>query len=100
MNDISKEMFDAFAASAKAAADNAVLLNKELLEFGKTRIEIDASTAEAMLGAKSMSDLLALQRDFMVAAFEAYAEESGKLREMTMDMTNQMVGRISKPLAA
>ena len=46
-----------------------------------------------------MTDMLALQRDFMVAAFEAYAEETGKLRDMTIELTNEMAERVAKPLA-
>jgi hypothetical protein len=99
MNDMSREMIDAFTASANMAASGITRINAELMNFGKTRFDTDAATAEALLGAKSMTDMLALQRDFMVAAFEAYAEETGKLRDMTIELTNEMVERVAKPLA-
>lgn len=99
MTDYPRTVMDAFAASAAAAAEKAAIINKEILDFGQKRFETDAGTAEAMLAAESLSDMLALQRDFMMSTFESYAKETGKLRDMVMEMTDEMVGRLAKPIA-
>ncbi|MDP1626086.1 phasin family protein [Parvibaculum sp.] len=99
MTDYPRTVMDAFAASAAAAAEKAAIINKEILDFGQQRFEADAGTAEAMLAAESLSDMLALQRDFMMSTFESYAKETARLRELAMEMTDEMVGRLSKPIA-
>lgn len=99
MTDMPREMFDAFTASANAAANGMKRINTELMDFGKTRFETDTSAAEAIFAAKSMKDMMALQRDFMVSAMEAYTQEASKLREMTMEVTNEVMGHLPKPLS-
>lgn len=97
MPDLSRNMMDAIAASAAAAAEKAATINKEILDFGQKRFETDASAVEAMLAAETISDMLALQREFMMSTFESYTKETGKLREMAMEMTDDMVGRFTRP---
>lgn len=99
MNDMPREMFDAFTATATAAANGMKRINTELMDFGKARLETDASAAEAIFGARSMKDMMALQRDFMVSTMEAYTQEATKLRDMTMEVTNEVMGHLPKPLS-
>lgn len=94
--DMSKDMMNAFTSSAVAAAEAARRINDELLEFARQRFENDASVAEAMLKAESLADVVALQRDFLVSTFESYAEETGKLRRMAMDMTKDVTGPVAE----
>lgn len=94
--DMSKDMMNALTSSAAAAAEAAARINDELLDFARRRFEDDASVAEAMLKAESLSDVVALQRDFLVSTFESYAEETGKLRQMAMDMTKDVTGPIAE----
>lgn len=100
MTDYPHAVMDALAASAAAAAEKAAIINKEILDFGQKRFETDASTIEAMLAAESLSDMLALQREFMMSAFESYTKETGRLRELAMEMTDEVVGRLARPVAA
>ncbi|MDZ4380905.1 MAG: phasin family protein [Parvibaculum sp.] len=88
--DLSKDMVNAMAASAAAAAEAARRINDELLEFARLRFENDAGVAEAMVKAESLADIVALQRDFLVSTFESYAVETSKLRKMAMDMTKDI----------
>lgn len=100
MTDYPRTVMDAFAASAAAAAEKAAIINKELLDFGQKRFETDASAAEALLAAESLSDMLALQRDFMMSTFESYTKETARIRELAIEMTDEVVGRLAKPIAA
>ncbi|MEQ9228542.1 MAG: phasin family protein [Parvibaculum sp.] len=100
MTDYPHTVMDAFAASAAAAAEKAAIINKEILDFGQKRFETDASAVEAMLAAESLSDMLALQREFMMSAFESYTKETGRLRDLAMEMTDEVVGRLARPVAA
>lgn len=96
MTDYPNGMMKAFAASAAAATEAAARINGEMMDFGRKRLETDASIAEAMLGVKSLQDLLALQREFMVQTLESYTEETGKLGTMAFDMTTNVVTRLGK----
>lgn len=101
--DMSKNMIGALAASAATAAtaaEAAARLNAEILEFSRQRLDADAKTAEAILKAESLADILALQRDFMVSTLESYARETSKLGTMAMDLTrnvtDEAIGRTPK----
>lgn len=94
--EMSKEMVNAFTASAVAAAEAARRINDELLDFARRRFENDASVAEAMIKAESLADIVALQRDFLVSTFESYAEETSRLRQMTMDMTKDVTAPVAE----
>jgi hypothetical protein len=98
MND-PREMIDAFTASANAAASGMKKINTELMDFGKTRFETETSAAEAIFAAKSMKDMMALQRDFMVSTMEAYTQEATKLSELTTEVTSEVMGHLPKPVS-
>ncbi|MEX0838522.1 MAG: phasin family protein [Parvibaculum sp.] len=99
MPDLSRDVMSTLAASAATAAETAARINSELLEFTRQRFEKDASIAEAMLKAESVADMIALQREYLVSVFESYTEETNKIRNMAMDMTKDVTGRVTDRLA-
>jgi hypothetical protein len=97
--DLSKDVMSTLAASAAAAAETAARINSELLEFTRRRFEKDASIAEAMLKAESVADMMALQREYLVSVFESYTEETNKIRNMAMDLTKDVTGKVTERIA-
>lgn len=108
---LSKENIDALVQSGTVAIRGAEALGKEVAAYTQASFEKSVAAGKAMMGAKSLREVVDLQNDYAKANFDALVAESTKLSEMSVKLTteafapvaarfNATVGKITKPLAA
>jgi phasin family protein len=111
MTDFGKETVEAFVAVGTATAKGVEAINAEVLAFSKAHFEDSVAAAKAVLGAKTLKEVVDLQTDFAKSTFESYLQQSSKLGELTAKLTQEAfeplnarfqaaVEKFVKPLAA
>jgi len=106
-----KGNFDAFVAASTAAAKGFETLSQQLIAYNQKAIENSVATAKALLGCKTMQDVVEVHSDLTRKGFDEWLAEGTKLSELTVKVANQAaepinsrlteaVDRFMKPLAA
>lgn len=106
-----KSNVEAIVAAGNLATKGVETLNAEVLSFAKSQYEDNLAAAKAMMGAKTLQELVELQNDFTKTAFEAYAAHATKLSEVAAKVAQDAFAPINaqvqtavekfvKPLAA
>lgn len=109
--DLGRENFAAVLKANAALSEGLEAIGKEVIVYARASFEKAAETATALLGAKTMEDVLQLNAEFAKANLERLFERSAKLSEMGVKLANEALtplgGRVeatiqtlSKPLAA
>jgi hypothetical protein len=62
-------------------------INREIFDFGSTRLRHDIETSRSLMGCKDAEEAFRLQCDFTRAAAQQYFEEAGKLMNLTAEFT-------------
>lgn len=78
----SKENVDAVIQSANAATKGLEAINAEALAFSKQTVEDGVEAAKAVMTAKSVQEIIELNRDFTKTAFDAYVGQLTKMGDM------------------
>ncbi|HEX6957870.1 MAG TPA: phasin family protein [Ferrovibrio sp.] len=108
---LGKDQVDAIVSAGNVTAKGFEAINAELLAFSKSQFEDQISTAKAMMGVKTLQELIELQNDFAKNAFEAYTAHTTKISEVAAKTAQEAfapinaqlqaaVERMVKPLAA
>ncbi len=108
---LSKEQVDAIVSAGNVAAKGIETINAEVLAFTKSQIEDQISATKAMMGVKTLQELIELQNGFAKTAFEAYTAHTTKLSEVATRTAQDAfapintqfqaaVEKLVKPLAA
>lgn len=108
---LGKEQVDAVVTAGTVATKGFETINAEILAFTKAQIEGNISTAKAMMGVRTLQDLIELQNDFAKNAFEAYTAHTTKVSEVAAKTAQDAfapinarfqaaVEKMVKPLAA
>jgi phasin family protein len=84
-----KENVDAFVASSTILAKGFEALSKELMAFTQGQYEQSVSTAKALMGVKSVKELVDLQTEFAKTSFDALVAEATKVSETGFKVANQ-----------
>jgi len=106
-----KGNLEAFVAASAAAAKGLETLSQELLAYNQKTMETGIATTKALLGCRTMQDLVEVQANLTRKGFEDWIAEGTKLSELTVKVANQAaepinarlneaVERFMKPLAA
>ncbi len=93
-----KENWEAFVSASQIATKGAETLSKAWLAFSKEALENAASTAKALIGAKTLSEAVDLQQGFAKTHFDKFVAESTKLSEIGVKMANEAIGPLSARL--
>ena len=102
---------DAFVAAGTAAAKGFEALSQELIAYNQKTVEASVATAKALLGCKTVHELVELQSDLARKGMDEWLAEGTKLSELTVKVANETaeplssrlteaVDRFMKPLAA
>lgn len=108
---LGKNQVEAFVSAGNVAAKGFESINAEVMAFTKNQIEDQISATKAMMGAKTLQELIELQNDFAKSAFEAYTAHTTKLSEVATKVAQETfapinaqvqatVEKMVKPLAA
>jgi phasin family protein len=106
-----KDQVEACVTAGNLATKGMETINAEVMAFTKTQIEDQISAAKAMMGAKTLQELIELQNGYAKSAFEAYTAHTTKLSEVATKVAQEAfapinaqvqatVEKIVKPLAA
>jgi phasin family protein len=108
---ISKDQVEAVVTAGNLASKGFETINAEIMAFTKAQIEDSISAAKAMMGVKTLQELIELQNDFAKSAFEAYTAHTTKVSEVAAKTAQDAfapinaqfqvaVEKMVKPLAA
>lgn len=67
-------------------------IGQEAAEYAHTAFENAGATARALLGARTLEDVVRLQTDFAKRSFEGFVERSAKLSELGYAFVGASVG--------
>ncbi|WP_372398406.1 TIGR01841 family phasin [Azospirillum sp. HJ39] len=106
-----KANVEALIASSTIAAKGAEDLGREVVAYGQSTLDKSITTGKALLGAKSLQEVVELQNAFLKSSFDSLLAETGRLQELTTKFTSDAfaplnarvtatVETFSKPLAA
>jgi len=106
-----KENVDAFVQASTIFAKGAEQISKQMMALTQSSMQSSVSTAKAMLGCKTLRDVIDLQTGFAKSSFDSLMAESAKLSELSMKVTNDAIApiqarvtvaveKLAKPVAA
>ena len=93
-----KDNWEAFVSASQIATKGAETLSKAWIAFTKEALENAASTAKALIGAKTLREAVDLQQGFAKTHFDKFVAESTKLSEIGVKVANEAIGPLSARL--
>ena len=110
-NTLGKDNVEAVVAFGTTYAKGIEAINAELMAFAKKAIEDSVSATKALMGAKTVKELVDMQSDFAKTSFDELMSKTSKIGEMYAKVTQEALepinARVSvtmekfgKPLAA
>jgi phasin family protein len=110
-NSLGKDNMEAVVAFSTTYAKGIEAINAELMAFAKKSIEDSVTATKALMGAKTVKELVDLQSDFAKTSFDELMSKGSKLGEMYAKVAQQAfepinarvtetMGKFGKPLAA
>ncbi|MEJ1994796.1 MAG: phasin family protein [Limibacillus sp.] len=111
MTEISKENVDAVVAFNTKLAKGYEQVGKEWVAFTQSAFEAQVAAAKAIMGAKSLREVIDLQSEMTKTQFDKVMAESAKITEMSVKVANEAyeplqarmnttVEKMMKPVAA
>lgn len=108
---LSKQNVDAVVQSGTIVAKGAEEAGKQVAAFTQTSFEKNVAAGKALLGIKSVRELIDFQNAFIKQSFDALVAETTKLQELSTKVANEAmapindrvkatVGTFAKPIAA
>jgi phasin family protein len=81
-----KDNAEAVLKSATLAGKGVEAITTKVFAYSRQSVEESVAVTKAMLGSKSVQELLELQSDFAKSAFETYLAEMNKMRGLAMNV--------------
>jgi phasin family protein len=97
---LSKDQVEAYVTAGNVATKGLETINAEVMAFTKTQVEDQISAAKAMMGAKTLQELIELQNGFAKSAFEAYTAHTTKLSEVATKVAQDAFAPINAQVQA
>ncbi|WP_207478201.1 phasin family protein [Arenibaculum pallidiluteum] len=106
-----KQNVDAVIQSQAIVAKGVEEMSRALIAFGQASLEVGVATGKAMIGVKTVRELVDLQTGFAKSSFDSLVAEGTKLSEIGVKVANEAlepinarvnaaVEKLSKPIAA
>ena len=95
---VSKDTYEAFVSSFNITAKGLEGVTAESTAFAKKSLEDLVAVSKAVVGAKSLREVVDLQNDYTKAAFDAFLAYTNKIGEMTVQFTQEAVEPVSAQL--
>jgi len=111
MTSLSKDNVDAIVKASTIAARGYEVMSKEMMGFAQAQLESNMAAMKAMLGCKTLKEVVEVQTAYTRTAFDTFVAESTKLSDMGVKVANEAfapitsqvnvaIERIAKPVAA
>jgi len=88
-NQAGKDNVEAVVKSSQIFAKAAEELNKAISTFAQSSLELNVQAGQALLGAKSLQDLVEVQQELARSSFDHFITGSSKISDMAMKVTNE-----------
>lgn len=85
----SKDNVEAVVKSSQIFAKAAEELNKAISTFAQSSLELNVQAGQALLGAKSLQDLVEVQQELARSSFDHFIAGSSKISDMAVKVTNE-----------
>ncbi|HEY9538264.1 MAG TPA: phasin family protein [Kiloniellaceae bacterium] len=95
-----KENVDACVLSGTVFAKGVESVGQELMSIAQSAVEANIAATKALLGAKSVRELVDLQTEFSRSRFESLLAESAKLTELGLSLAGNTAAPIQARLNA
>lgn len=90
-----KQNVDAIVQSSTVVAKGAEEVSKTVAAFAQSSLEQGVAAGKALMGAKTLKDIIDLQAGFAKQSFDAFMAESSKLSELSVKVTNEALAPIN-----
>ncbi|WP_298725489.1 phasin family protein [uncultured Ferrovibrio sp.] len=97
---LGKEQVEAIVTAGNVAAKGLETINAEVMAFTKSQFEDQISVTKAMMGVKTLQELIELQNDYAKNAFEAYTAHTTKISEVAAKAAQDAFAPINAQLQA
>jgi phasin family protein len=98
--DLGRENFAAVLRANAALSEGLEAIGKEMMGYARTSFESAAETAAALLGAKTLEDVVQLNSDFARTYVERLIERSQKLSDMSVKVANETLAPLGSRVEA
>jgi phasin family protein len=95
-----KETAEAVIQAANVAGKGVETINSEVFAYSRNSVEESIAAAKAILGAKSLPEILERQTEFTKSALEAYIAEMSKVRELALVTAKAVSGPLQARVSA
>lgn len=95
-----QENVEALVASSKIAAKAAEEMNAEIVAFSKKAYEDGVAVAKELGGAKSVSEFVEMQNDFMKSAFDGFVAQATKMNDLYTSAAKDAMAPLSARITA
>lgn len=84
-----KDNVEAIVKSSQILAKAAEELNKAISTFAQSSMELNVQAGQALLGVKSLQDLVEVQQELARSSFDHFVTGSSKISDMAMKVANE-----------
>lgn len=84
-----KDNVEALVKASQIIAKAAEELNKAISTFAQSSLEMNVQAGQALLGVKSLQDLVEVQQELARSSFDHFVAGSSKISDMAMKVTNE-----------
>jgi phasin family protein len=84
-----KENVDAVMAASNACTKGVEAINAEMMAFAKQAMEDNMTAAKAVMGAKTLQEMIELQTQFAKASFDGFMTQSTKVGELATKVAQE-----------
>ena len=95
-----KDNAEAVLKSATLAGKGVEAITSEVFAYSRQSVEESVAATKAMLGSKSVQELLELQSDYVKSAFETYVAEMNRMRDLAMTVAKDAAEPLQERFAA
>lgn len=96
---LNKTTFDAWAGSGTVVARGVEDMSKAWLRFTQQSMENGVAATRAMLGAKTLHDLVGVQSDYARNSFESLMAETAQLSELSVRVVRGLAQEAMRPIS-
>jgi phasin family protein len=93
---LGKDTFDALVLTNTIMAKGMEVFGKEVLAYTQASMEDNVAQTKALMGVKSLKELVDLQNDFARARFDRAVAETAKLTDLSVQTANEAMGPLQK----
>ena len=88
MSSLNKDNVDAVVQAGTIYAKGVEVIGKEFMSYAQARLESNMAAMKAMMGARTLKELVDLQTEYARSSFDQMVTETTKLSEIGVKVTN------------